>query len=483
MILDVVVSGAGSTEINGVYRPTKYLNAKLFYQKVDDATKLIEYYNDFGYNLWKIVQIIGYDIVTCYECYEDVTTPDLCINWETLDGSLPAPTVSKAVSDAPLNSAYNAIIATIVVSSDATEIIKSMVKSTLWRLGTSGEWNSADCTLTAGNTYQFKTYITSMGSSSMAILPNIKSYVTIDWDITEEKIYTVGNYFMYAYANKCPNLVTLSVPDTSGLLIVGDYFMGFYAGECTGLTNLSAPDVSGLTSAGSNFMSYYAYGCANLTTLSVPYTPGLENIGSHFMYAYAYGCHKLKILSAPDVSGLTSVGDYFMTFYAYNCSDLKTIFIPDTSGLTGVGLFFMSAYAANTFSLTSLILPLTTGWFKDHDVSWTVPESRLGYLYGYVQNETSQTAWRDLTVYGKTLYMNYIQSEGCVLVFEEVIRRLDTSLLTSVRLTAYIKDYINESSFLLYKLMTTSYLTNKINKKSFTIDGVRSVSNLHTDDT
>ena len=257
--------------------------------------------------------------------------------------------------------AYDAVIATITVASDASQVVKAMVKSTQWREGTSGTWLSTNCTLTAGNTYQFRTPLLGMDSSSPVILPNIKASVTVDWDTTATPISTVGDYFMYSYAYNCSSLTSLSVPDTSGLTSIGDFFV-----------------------------AYYAYGCSSLTSLSIPDTSGLTSVGDGFMYAYAYGCSSLTSLSVPDTSGFASVGSSFMGAYAGNCS-----------------------------SLTSLILPDSTGWFGSNNVDWSVPSGRLGYLYGYTPNSTSQTAWRALTVSGKTLYTNYIRAEDHVLLSEQ----------------------------------------------------------------
>jgi len=200
-----------------------------------------------------------------------------------------------------------------------------------------------------------------MSSGYTAILPNIKASVTVDWDTTATHISTVGDNFMASYADSCSSLTSLSVPDTSGL-----------------------------TSVGNGFMSYYAYGCSSLTNLSVPYTSGLTRVRDSFMDSYAEGCSSLTSLSVPDTSGLESVGIIFMAYYAYGC----------------VGL-------------TSLILPDSTGWFGSNNVDWSVPPGRLGYLYGYTPDSTSQTAWRALTVSGKTLYTNYIRAEDHVLLSEQ----------------------------------------------------------------
>ncbi len=226
-----------------------------------------------------------------------------------------------------MTQAYNRIIATITTASDASQVVKAMVKSTEWRAGTSGDWNTTSCTLTASNVYQFRTPLSGMSSGTTAILPNIKASVVVDWDATATAITTVGNYFM-----------------------------GNYARNCTSLTSLSVPDTSGLTTVSSGFMRNYASGCTSLTSLSVP-----------------------------DTSGLTTVSTYFMAYYANGCS-----------------------------ALTSLLLPSTTGWFASNNVSWSVPSARLGSLKGYAPNSTAQTAWQALTVSGKTLYTNYIQSEDDV---------------------------------------------------------------------
>lgn len=80
--------------------------------------------------------------------------------------------------------AYDAIIATITVASDASQVVKAMVKSTEWREGTSGSWLTTDCTLNASTIYQFRTPLSGMNSTSTATLPNIKASVTVDWDTT-----------------------------------------------------------------------------------------------------------------------------------------------------------------------------------------------------------------------------------------------------------------------------------------------------------
>ena len=149
--------------------------------------------------------------------------------------------------------AYDAIIATIVVASDASSVTKAMVNSTTWRAGTSGDWLSTSCTLTAGNTYQFRTENSNFGSST-ATLPNIEASVTVDWDTSGTVITTFGNFFMFYYAYYCTSLTSLSVPDTSSVTSIGNQFMTYYADSCSSLTRLELPAVGWFETHNINWM-------------------------------------------------------------------------------------------------------------------------------------------------------------------------------------------------------------------------------------
>ena len=139
-------------------------------------------------------------------------------------------------------SAYDAVIATIVVASDASSVTKSMVNSTQWRAGTSGTWLTTNPTLSAGNTYQFRTENANFGSWG-TVLPNIKADVTVDWDTSGTVVTTIGDSFMRYYAYGCSSLTSLSVPDTSSVTSVGDDFMYKYAVDCSSLLRLELPSV------------------------------------------------------------------------------------------------------------------------------------------------------------------------------------------------------------------------------------------------
>ena len=51
-----------------------------------------------------------------------------------------------------------------------------------------------------------------------------------------------------------------------------------------------------------------------------------------------------------------------------------------------------------------------------NNINWNVPAGRLGILKGVVPNATAKAAWDLLTVSGKTLYTNYIQSPDNVII-------------------------------------------------------------------
>ena len=141
---------------------------------------------------------------------------------------------------------------------------------------------------------------------------------------------------------------------------------------------------------GDNYMTPSFWGqSTNLVGISISQKAVLSGtVGKNFMISYADACTSLISLDVPDTSGITSVGDYFMSFYAYNCT-----------------------------SLISLILP-AVGWFGSHNVDWSIPSGRLGYLKGYANNVTDRDNWRALTTSSSpnTLYINYIRSADDVIL-------------------------------------------------------------------
>lgn len=224
-----------------------------------------------------------------------------------------------------------------------------------------------------------------------------------------------NNYMTVSFYGQSTNLTGIAISQKAAYSgTMGNYFMYRYGYGCSALTSLVVPDTSGLTSVGTYFMAAYADGCSSLNSLTAPDTSGLKSVGNYFMYNHARGCSSLNSLAAPDISGLTSVGTNFMYLYGYGCTSLTSLSIPDTSSITNAGSSFMASYAQNCSSLLRLELP-AVGWFATHDVNWSVPSGRLGYLKGYVSNSTDEAAWKALTASTKTLYLNYIRSSDDVI--------------------------------------------------------------------
>ena len=112
-------------------------------------------------------------------------------------------------------------------------------------------------------------------------------------------------------------------------------------------------------------------------------------------------------------------GNNYMTpSFMGQSTNLVGISISQKAVLSGtVGNSFMYSYAYGCSSLTSLILP-AVGWFATHNISWSVPSGRLGYLKGYASNTTDRDNWRELTSSASpnTLYINYIRSADDVIL-------------------------------------------------------------------
>ena len=238
------------------------------------------------------------------------------------------------------------------------------------------------------------------------------------------KMQSIGNNFMYMYA-MYDKVISLDVPDTSGLTSVGNGFMANYARECTALTSLDVPDTSNVKgSVGNDFMNCYAFNCMKLTSLGVPNISGITSVGNNFMSCYIFYGTALTSLGVPDTSNLKSVGNSFMVEYASYCGNLTSLEVPDTSKLTSAGSDFMKDYAIWSNKLTRLVAKSEPKWFATHPTDWGIAVGRLGHLKIEVP-KGKKAAWAALTVSTEgniapavtkgpsgdpTLYQNYIQS-------------------------------------------------------------------------
>ena len=99
---NIIVSGTGSTEVNGTYAV------------VDEAGEKPAYANNANSDI-----VIGWDgsawlimnsstQVIYYYSSNNVATPDLCTTWEVAYGEPPVPTVTKGVTGVPKHFLYYA---------------------------------------------------------------------------------------------------------------------------------------------------------------------------------------------------------------------------------------------------------------------------------------------------------------------------------------------------------------------------------------
>jgi len=99
---NIIVSGAGSSEVNGTYVDTGELsgNRPVYENNANSDIQLD------GLMIWVIVNVsTGF---VYYFSNDNVATPDLCTTWEVYDGEPPVPTVTKEVTGIPKHFLYYA---------------------------------------------------------------------------------------------------------------------------------------------------------------------------------------------------------------------------------------------------------------------------------------------------------------------------------------------------------------------------------------
>ena len=99
---NIIVSGAGSSEVNGTYVDTGELsgNRPVYENNANSDIQLD------GLMIWVIVNVsTGF---VYYFSNDNVATPDLCTTWKVYDGEPPVPTVTKEVTGIPKHFLYYA---------------------------------------------------------------------------------------------------------------------------------------------------------------------------------------------------------------------------------------------------------------------------------------------------------------------------------------------------------------------------------------
>ena len=98
---NIIVSGAGSSEVNGTYVDTGELSGnRPVYENNANSDIAIGWDN-----AWLIMSST---YVIYYYSDDDVATPDLCTTWEVNGGESPVPTVTKEVTGIPKHFLYYA---------------------------------------------------------------------------------------------------------------------------------------------------------------------------------------------------------------------------------------------------------------------------------------------------------------------------------------------------------------------------------------
>ena len=99
---NIIVSGAGSSEVNGTYVVVDEAGGKPYYENNANSDIGI----GWGNGAWLIMNSSTF--VIYYFSNDDVATPDLCTTWEVEDGEPPVPTVTKEVTGNPKHFLYYA---------------------------------------------------------------------------------------------------------------------------------------------------------------------------------------------------------------------------------------------------------------------------------------------------------------------------------------------------------------------------------------
>mgnify|MGYP006883560823 CR=1 FL=1 len=100
---NIIVSGAGSSEVNGTYVESGTTNNKPVYANNANSDIVIVW----DVSAWIIMNPSTF--VIYYFSEDDVATPDLCTTWEVAkDGEPPVPTVTKEVTGIPKHFLYYA---------------------------------------------------------------------------------------------------------------------------------------------------------------------------------------------------------------------------------------------------------------------------------------------------------------------------------------------------------------------------------------
>ena len=106
---DMIVSGAGTSAVNGTYVENGTANGKPKYYCSANGLYIAWYEGGKWGDYWYIGGLNGATGLY-YSSWDIVATPDLCSSWSRNSGALPVPTVTAAGGGDPSSSIINHIM-------------------------------------------------------------------------------------------------------------------------------------------------------------------------------------------------------------------------------------------------------------------------------------------------------------------------------------------------------------------------------------
>ena len=100
---NIIVSGAGTTAVNGTYVATGQLSGDKPVYANNANSDIVIGWDSIEWFIMNLSTQVIY-----YYSPDDVATPDLCTTWEVIDGEPPVPTVTKEVTGIPKHFLYYA---------------------------------------------------------------------------------------------------------------------------------------------------------------------------------------------------------------------------------------------------------------------------------------------------------------------------------------------------------------------------------------
>lgn len=188
------------------------------------------------------------------------------------------------------------------------------------------------CNTTALNSNYFRSYTTTAGQSTFALLEYVKLPATVTWNTN------MANMF-----SGCNNLYTIVMPTSASTLTsMNSVFL-----NCTNLRDITLPsNATAITALGSTFS-----GCNNLRTISFPTT---LNVCTTFSTIFA-NCYSLKNVTFPSINLVTDFTDAFSTCTSLQWFKFTSMPSPVSAGTSVI----LTRMFQNCYNLQNVFFPST----------------------------------------------------------------------------------------------------------------------------